>query len=53
MERSLHDLNLDHLYVIYPGQHQIPPNKKITATGLEMWIKDKKTYLKCHEGPHV
>lgn len=41
MHSALSDLKLDHLYVIYPGQKDIPLHEKITAIGLEMWVKQE------------
>lgn len=35
MQVALTDLNLDHLWVIYPGQHQYPVAKKITVWPLK------------------
>ena len=39
MHQAITDLKLDHLYVIYPGQREIPLTKQITALGLEAWVK--------------
>jgi hypothetical protein len=35
MQVALIDLNLDHLWIIYPGQHQYPIAKKITVWPLK------------------
>ncbi len=34
MQIALTDLRLDHLYVVYPGQHRIPLTESITANSL-------------------
>jgi len=34
MHTALHDLNLAHLYVVHPGQHQFPLTESITAIPL-------------------
>jgi len=34
MQIAIHDLNLDHLFVIYPGTDRFPLSEKITARGL-------------------
>jgi uncharacterized protein len=39
MHIALADLRLDHLYVIHPGDGNFPMNEKITAYGLEAFIK--------------
>lgn len=39
MHQALKDLELEHQYVIYPGQREIPLADKITAVGLEGWAK--------------
>lgn len=35
MHSALEDLKLEHLYVVYPGQRQIPLQKNITLIGLD------------------
>ena len=42
MHVALSDLQLDHLYVIYPGKREILLQEHITAIGLEDWIKTSK-----------
>lgn len=39
MHTSLEDLQLDHLYVIYPGAVDYPLTDKITVCGLENYLK--------------
>jgi hypothetical protein len=39
MHQAISDLQLEHLYIIYPGQREIALTDKITAVGLELWIK--------------
>lgn len=39
MHIAVADLALDHLYIIYPGQREIPFSGKITAISLESWIQ--------------
>ncbi len=34
MQVALADLGLDHLHVVYPGQHRIPLRESITASPL-------------------
>ena len=34
MQIAVHDLKLDHLYVVYPGEHDFPLSPKISATSL-------------------
>jgi predicted AAA+ superfamily ATPase len=34
MRQALHDLSLDHLYVVYPGKDDYPLDKNITVTSL-------------------
>jgi uncharacterized protein len=38
MHIALTDLALERLYIIYPGQREIPFSDQITAMGLEQWI---------------
>lgn len=38
MHIALADLALERLYIIYPGQREIPLSDQITAMGLEQWI---------------
>ena len=35
MRIALEDLNLDHLWIIYPGQHEYPAHEKITVWPLK------------------
>lgn len=42
MHHAINDLNLEHLYVIYPGKRKIPLNEKITAIGLGDWFTAKE-----------
>jgi len=35
MKIALHDLQLDHLYIIFPGAVKFPADEKITAVGLD------------------
>jgi hypothetical protein len=37
MHSALSDLKLDHLFVIYPGQREIPLKDNISIIGLEGW----------------
>jgi len=39
MRISQEDLNLDHIYVIHPGQGSFPMTEKITAVGLQNFIE--------------
>ncbi len=39
MHHALTDLNLEHLYIIYPGQRDIPLTERITALGLDTWVR--------------
>jgi len=39
MHQALKDLELEHIYVIYPGQREIPLADQITAIGLDGWVK--------------
>lgn len=43
MKTALHDLDLHHLYVIHPHSGTFPLAKKITAYGLEDYVKNYKT----------
>ncbi len=36
MNIALHDLKLDHLYIIFPGEHYFSLSENITACGLDM-----------------
>lgn len=36
MNIALEDLNLDHLYIIFPGKFRFPMNEKTTACGLDI-----------------
>ncbi len=38
MHQALIDLDLAHLYIIYPGKREIPMTDHITAIGLEDWV---------------
>lgn len=40
MRIALHDLHLDHLFVIVPGNEEFPLDKKITAVGLEKYMSE-------------
>lgn len=40
MHIAMEDLALDHLFIIYPGTREIPFSEKLTAIGLESWIKN-------------
>ncbi len=41
MHSALNDLNLDHLYIINPGNNVFPMREKITARGLESFLVRK------------
>lgn len=41
MHTALTDLNLDHLYVIYPGERTIPLQDNITVIGLQNWVLER------------
>ncbi len=41
MHQALEDLQLAHLYVIYPGQRTIVLTEKVTAMGLEQWVRER------------
>jgi predicted AAA+ superfamily ATPase len=43
MHNSIADLNLKHLYVIYPGEREIFLSDRITAIGLAQWVQHSKT----------
>jgi predicted AAA+ superfamily ATPase len=46
MHQALEDLKLEHLYIIYPGQREIPLTERITAVGLMTWIQQhEKKYI--------
>lgn len=34
MHIALHDLNLEHLWAVYPGRETYPLSEKVTAVGL-------------------
>lgn len=38
MHQSIEDLQLEHLFIIYPGKRKMSLKDKITAIGLEEWI---------------
>lgn len=40
MHQAIADLSLEHLYVIYPGQREIPLTDHVTAIGLDEWVKN-------------
>lgn len=40
MHIAIEDLDLDYLYIIYPGEREIPFSEKITALGFESWISN-------------
>jgi hypothetical protein len=42
MHHAVSDLNLTHLYIIYPGEREIPLTDHITAIGLEQWVQSIK-----------
>ncbi len=42
MHQAMKDLELEHLYVIYPGEREIPLADRITAVGLETWARDAR-----------
>lgn len=39
MHQAIKDLDLKHLYVIYPGEREFPLGEQITALSLEQWVK--------------
>lgn len=43
MHQALEDLQLEHLYVIYPGPREIPLTDRITAIGLDKWVQHQIT----------
>ena len=43
MYQALSDLDLKHLYIIYPGEREIPIAERITAVGLNNWVKSIKS----------
>lgn len=43
MHNAIVDLNLKHLYVIYPGLRELSLSDKITAVGLTQWVQQFKT----------
>ena len=45
MHQALIDLNLEHLYVIYPGTREIPLADHITAVGLASWINQNASQV--------
>ena len=40
MHIAIEDLKLEHLYVVYPGKREIPLHDRITAVGLESWVRE-------------
>jgi len=44
MHQALKDLELEQLYIIYPGEREIPLADRITAIGLDSKKKNKIGY---------